>query len=329
MAEEVIQAFRQPFEVAGFEYFIGASVGITTVEQADEDLKWLLQQGNTALRLSKEAGGSTYSFYSGELTERHNQRLSLEMRLHRAVENGDFVLHYQPIVRLEDSRVVGVEALLRWPQEDGGLLAPDAFIPLAEEAGLMGTLGSWVFRAACEQIRAWNDAGHDLYVSINLSNRQLLRPSLSEDLLAAMEATGVTPSWLELEVTEGAMMTDPPRTERILEGLHELGLRIAVDDFGTGYSSLSRLKHLPISTLKIDKDFVLGLPEDPNDLTITQSITQLAANLGMRAVAEGVESESHREALVGMGCELGQGFYFSAPLHPEEVLKELPAGKKA
>ncbi|MEF8792628.1 GGDEF/EAL domain-containing response regulator [Thiohalorhabdus sp.] len=329
LAERVIQAFRQPFKVVGFEYFIGASVGITTVENADEDLQRLLQQGNTALRLSKEAGGNTYSFYSGELTERHTQRLSQERRLHRAVENGDFVLHYQPIVRLEDARIVGAEALLRWPQEDGSLMGPDAFIPLSEEIGLMVSLGSWVFRTACEQIRAWNDAGHDLYVSINLSNHQLLSPSLNEDLVAAMDTTGAAPSRLELEVTEGAMMTDPPRTERILEGLHEQGLKIAVDDFGTGFSSLSRLKHLPISTLKIDKDFVLGLPGNPNDRTITQSITQLAANLGMRAVAEGVESESHREALMGMGCQFGQGFYFSAPRPGEEVREELAAGKKA
>jgi len=326
VAERIIGALREPFQVGDYEYYIGASIGISSMEGSGEEPQTVLQQGDTALRQAKEAGGNTYSVYSGELTERHTRRLSLEGRLHRAVEAGDFVLYFQPIVSLRDGRAVGAEALLRWPQEDGTLLGPAQFIPLAEETGLMVPLGGWVFDAACRQARAWQDAGLDLYISVNLSTHQLLSPSLTSDLEAAMEAHGTPAQRLELEVTEGAMMTDPPLTERILRALHEQGLHIAVDDFGTGYSSLSRLKNLPINTLKIDKDFVLGLPTDANDRTITQSIIQLASNLEMRAVAEGVETEEHKQLLIEMGCPYGQGFLFSEPAPPERLLEGLGGG---
>lgn len=323
-ATRIIKALERPIQVAGFEYYIGASVGISRTDGMETDLQSVIRQADTAMRHAKEAGGHTFFFYTGELTERHTRRLSLEGRLHRAVQSEDFVLYYQPIMELNGDRMVGMEALLRWPQEDGSVLEPETFLPVAEEAGLMGKLGQWVFESACQQARAWADQGLDLYMSINLSLHQLLRPDLGKDLAAIMKACGASPERLELEVTEGHMMTDPTRTESIVHELHQRGLRIALDDFGVGYSSLSRLKHLPISTLKIDKDFVLGLPSDPAERMIVRTIVQLADNLGACALAEGIESARHREVLVEMGCHYGQGFYYS-PARPVHELPELLA----
>lgn len=331
-AQRVIETMRRPFEVAGYEYYIGASIGISRIDRDNSDIQSVLRQADTAMRQAKEAGGNTHSFYSGELTERHTRRLSLEGRLRRAIEQGNFVLHYQPIVELDSGRTVGVEALVRWPQEDGSLLAPDAFIPLAEETGLMDSLGHWVARTACEQVRAWDKQGFTPRMSVNLSVHQLLRPRLAEEFAELMNTCNANPARFELEVTESAMMTDPVRTERIVQDLHERGIGIALDDFGMGYSSLSRLKHLPISTLKIDKAFVLGLPSDPAERTIVRSIVQLAENLRVRAVAEGIETVEHQGVLRKMGCRYGQGFHFSHPvpagelcsmLEPDSVAAEL------
>lgn len=314
MAQRIIETMRRPFQIAGYEYYIGASIGINRIHPKDSDLQTVLRQADTAMRQAKEAGGNTYYFYSGELTERHTRRLSLESRLHRAIEQENFILHYQPIVELISNRTVGVEALVRWPQEDGSLLEPDTFIPLAEETGLMERLGNWVMRTAFEQARSWQDEGILPYMSINLSVHQLLRSRIVEEITELIESCGVEPSRLELEVTESAMMTDPDRTERIVRALHEHGIGIALDDFGMGYSSLSRLKYLPITTLKIDKTFILGLPSDPAERAIVRSIMQLATNLEVRAVAEGIESMEHQSVLRAMGCRFGQGFHFSEPL---------------
>lgn len=321
IAEWIIQVLGQPFQVGDFEYYIGASVGISLPTPDQADVQELLSQADSAMRQAKASGGNTFAFYSGALTEHHTRRLALESQLHRGVREREFVLVYQPIVRLDTGEMVGAEALLRWPQEDGTWLGPQDFIEVAEETGLMVPLGGWVFQEACRQARAWADAGLDLYVSVNLSTHQLLSPSLVQDLQDPIEKAGVSPGGLELEVTEGAIMTDPPRTEGVLEDLHAYGLRIAVDDFGTGYSSLSRLKHLPISTLKIDKDFVLGLPHNANDRTIVRSIIQLAGNLGMRTVAEGVETANHRQGLMELGDHLVQGNYFSRPDLPERLVE--------
>lgn len=319
MARRAIETMRRPFELAGYEYYIGASVGIGRIDRSSSDVHSPLRQADTAMRQAKEAGGNTYSFYSGDLTERHTRRLSLEGRLRRAIEQNDFVLHYQPIVALESGRTVGVEALVRWPQEDGSLLLPDAFIPLAEETGLMEGLGECVARMACEQARAWEQQGHNPNISINLSVHQLLRPNFAEEFADLLEQYEAKPARFELEVTESTMMTDPERTEGVVRALHERGLGIALDDFGMGYSSLSRLKHLPITTLKIDKAFVLGLPSDPAERTIVQSIVQLAENLELRAIAEGIESVEHQAILQRMGCEFGQGFLFNQPVPADQL----------
>ncbi len=324
-AQRIIETMRRPIELAGYEYYIGASVGISRVEAGGaEDLSATLRQADTAMRQAKEAGGNSHAFYHGGLTERHTRRLSMESRLRRAIDQDGFVLHYQPIVELGAGAPVGVEALVRWPQEDGSVLAPDAFIPLAEETGLMERLGRLVFESACRQARAWEDEGLRPYMSVNLSVHQLLLPRLPHEFADIMAAWGATPERFELEVTESVMMTDPTRTEHIIRTLHDRGMGIALDDFGIGYSSLSRLKHLPITTLKIDKEFVLGLSSDPSEHTIVRSIVQLAGNLRVRAVAEGIETAEQHQALQSMGCRYGQGFHFSKPL-PAERMRDLLA----
>ncbi len=321
IAERLVEVVSQPFQLEGFEYHVGASIGITYPLSDREEVQALLSQADAAMHQAKALGGNTYTFYSGELTERHTQRLALEGLLHRAIEERHFVLVYQPIVHLATGQLIGVEALLRWPQEDGSLLGPESFIDLAEDTGLMIPLGRWAFWQACQQARAWVDQGLDLYVSVNLSTHQLLSPTLVREIQEAVNEVGISPARLELEITEGGMMADPSQTTGVLEELHSSGLRIAVDDFGTGYSSLSRLKYLPISTLKIDKDFVLGLPYDANDRTIVSSIISLATNLGMRVLAEGVETEQHRKALIELGCVWGQGFHLGYPQLPGQLIE--------
>jgi diguanylate cyclase (GGDEF)-like protein len=322
-AQRIIETMRRPIELAGYEYYIGASVGISRMDAgAAEDLSATLRQADTAMRQAKEAGGSTHAFYQGGLTERHTRRLSLESRLRRAIDQDGFALHYQPIVELDSAKPIGVEALVRWPQEDGSVLAPDAFIPLAEETGLMEPLGRLVFEAACRQVRAWEDEGLTPYMSVNLSVHQLLLARLPSEFADIMATWGVKTERFELEVTESVMMTDPARTEHIIGELHDRGMGIALDDFGIGYSSLSRLKHLPITTLKIDKDFVLGLSSDPSEHTIVRSIVQLAENLRVRAVAKGIETAEQQQVLQAMGCHYGQGFHFSRPV-PADHLRQL------
>ncbi len=324
-AQRLIEAMQQPFRLGGYDYYIGASIGISRLDDQAGNGATALRQAHTAMQQAKVAGGNRHVIYTGELTERQTRRVSLEGRLRRAVDNGAFVLHYQPIVELVGGRAVGFEALLRWPQEDGSLLAPETFVPLAEETALMPALGQWVFESVCEQARVWEQAGFTPEISVNLSVHQLLRPRLAHDFGEVLDRFGVTAGRIGLEVTESAMMTDPARTERVLRELHERGLGIAVDDFGTGYSSLGRLKDLPISTLKIDKDFVVELPTDPADRTLVRSILQLATNMGLRAVAEGVESGQHDRVLQDLGCQLGQGYHLT-PALPPDGLQAILAG---
>ena len=313
VARRVVGAFQHPFPVAGEEHYMGVSIGITRWEPGAGDVASALGEADIAMRQAKGIGGNTYHFHRGDLTARQSRRLSLEGRLHRAVEGEELALFYQPIVRMDGSGVVGAEALVRWPQPDGSLIGPDEFIPVAEEAGLMVPLGRWVFRTACRQARHWAREGRPWYMSINLSVQQLLAPDPARDLERIRQEEELEPERVELEVTEGAIMTTPDRTEGILRDLRAQGVRIAVDDFGTGYSCLNRLKGLPISTLKIDKDFILGLPQDGRDRTIVQAITRLAADLGVRALAEGVETEQHSRLLGRLGCLYGQGFHFGRP----------------
>jgi EAL domain-containing protein (putative c-di-GMP-specific phosphodiesterase class I) len=252
-------------------------------------------------------------------TSDENSKLALATRLRRAVEHHDWALHYQPILDLSRGDVVGVEALLRWSDGARGLVLPGDFIPLAEEMGLIEAIGEWVIDEMCKQARAWRNGGLGLDVSFNLSARQLWHPDLLQTILTRLDRTELDPHHIVIEITESAAMTDADRTQQVLDGLRQRGVRFAIDDFGTGYSSLSRLKDLPVDMLKIDRSFIREIPGSPQAEAVVRAIIQLALNLGMAALAEGIETEAQWRFLVENECPLGQGYFFSPPVPAEDI----------
>ncbi len=245
------------------------------------------------------------------------RRLSFEQRLRRAVEDQDWVLHYQPVIDLADRRVVGAEALIRWRAETG-IVPPGEFIPVAEELGLIEAIGDWVLDQVARQQRRWRDGGFELELSFNLSPRQLWTPRLAERLLERLRDHGVDPTTVQAEITESTAMADPDRTQLALRELHAWGLRLALDDFGTGYSSLSRLKHMPVDVLKIDREFVRNVDRDVRLAGMVRAMIQVAQSLDMVPLAEGIETEAEYVFLRSNGCRLAQGFWFAHPVPADE-----------
>ncbi|MCW5626936.1 MAG: EAL domain-containing protein [Burkholderiales bacterium] len=244
----------------------------------------------------------------------------MESTLRQAAERGELILQYQPKYDLGTRQLVGVEALVRWNHPTLGLVPPARFIPLAEETGLIGMVGEWVFRAACAQARRWREAGCRMQVSINVSARQFREPDLANRMLAIMAEIGVDAAGIELELTESVFMEDATRAVSTLERLKAAGVRIAIDDFGTGYSSLSYLQRLPLDVLKIDQSFIQNLSEGPDNAAIVKAVIHMARSLGIEVVAEGVETERHANYLGAWGCTYGQGFFFGRPMAAEDVI---------
>jgi diguanylate cyclase (GGDEF)-like protein/PAS domain S-box-containing protein len=318
VAARVHEALAEPFQLNGTEFIATGSVGISLFPQDALDAEALMQNADSAMYQSKrqEPGGYVVFATSGEDPLK---KLSLTTRLRRAVEKEHWILHYQPVVNLSDGSVEGVEALVRWQDPTGGIVAPGEFIPLAEELGLIEAIGDWVIDAMAAQQRAWAAAGLDLTVGFNLSPRQLWSAHLADKVLAKLRAADVDPSTIVVEITESTAMADPDRTQKILSELHAWGLSLAIDDFGTGYSSLARLKHLPVDILKIDRSFIRDVHRDTGLASMVRAMIQLASGLGMHAVAEGIESAGELEFLRAHGCPLGQGFYFARPVPAEEI----------
>jgi EAL domain-containing protein (putative c-di-GMP-specific phosphodiesterase class I) len=283
-----------------------------------EDGKGLLKNADAAMYQSKKSGPGGYALFPARAGDPASA-LSLATRLRKAVENEDWVLHYQPIIDLLRGEVVGVEGLLRWRDAEQGIIPPGEFLPLAEEMGFMERIGDWVMKDLFRQAKLWRSQGLQIYVSFNLSPRQLWHPELMDNLLRRMNVSGVNPGDLVIEITESAAMADVDRTQQVLWNLRNGGLRFAIDDFGTGYSSLSRLRDLPVDILKIDRSFVRDVPDDDDAQTVVQAIIQLALSLGMAPLAEGIETEDQWRFLVDHGCRLGQGFYFTRPVPAEEI----------
>src|SRR4051794_1066415 len=281
------------------------------------------------LSRAKEQGRNHYQFYTDDMNATAFERLMLESRLRKALEQDEFVIYYQPKIGLADGAVVGVEALLRWFHPDLGLVPPAEFIPLAEETGLIVDIGAWVLKTACAQVRRWQRMGHGrLELAVNISARQFQEKNLVATIAAAVEESGMQAGLIELELTESVIMRDAPEAARRLKELTALGIRLAIDDFGTGYSSLGYLKAFPISTLKIDRSFVRDIDRDPNSAALAQAIIALASSLKLKVVAEGVETREQLEQLRACGCQELQGFIFSKPLPPEELLARLEQGTK-
>jgi len=314
-ADRIGQALEVPIELDGRQLFLSASVGVA-ISRIDDSAETVLQSADTAMYAAKRQVGVRAHAFDERLQLQVRNRLELEDDLRRALPNGEFEMHYQPIIRLVDGGCVGFESLLRWNHPRRGMVGPGEFIPLAEETGLILPIGDWVLRESLAQLADWQREPEfvGLQVAVNLSANQLSSPDLVTRVRDTIAESGVSPSLLHLEITESLLMDGIEGSLQALNGLRRLGLQLAVDDFGTGYSSLSYLKRLPVHMLKIDRSFVDGLGSDPHDTSIVQAITAMADALGLELLAEGVETAAQLDALVELGCPMAQGFLWSRPM---------------
>ncbi len=324
IAQKILGALSSPFSVEGHEFFITTSIGIALYPNDGNTYESLIKNADTAMYRAKEKGKNNYQHYSPALNAKISERLALETNLRRALERNEFELHYQPLVAPAWGQVVGVEALLRWKRPGIGMIPPSEFIPVAEETGLILPIGEWVLRTACAQNKAWHSAGlPPIRMAVNLSGGQFQQHNLVETISNILHETGLSPEFLELELTESIIMKSTEVTVTMLRRLDALGIKISVDDFGTGYSSLSYLKRFPVSTLKIDRTFVGDLTTDPDDKAIVKAIITLAHSLKLGVVAEGVETREQLNFLRSLQCDYVQGKLFSTPLPADDVARLL------
>ncbi len=330
-AADVMQATRRiletlaaPFRIHGREIGVGASLGIALFPNDGADAETLIKNADAAMNHAKNEGRNGYRFYTQAMNTTHSRRLALETHLRKALENAELRLHYQPQVEIASGRIVGVECLLRWHQPELGPVSPAEFIPLAEDTGLILPIGAWVLREACTQARAWQQPGLGrLRMAVNISSVQFRQPGFGASVRQILRETGLPSDCLELELTEGVLLRNNEEILRTLREIKEMGVHLSLDDFGTGYSSLSYLKRFPLDTLKIDRSFVLDLPNDPDNTAIASAIIAMAQSLKFQVIAEGVENEAQLAFLRGKGCDLVQGFLFSPAVPAAELLDML------
>ncbi|MEX3956626.1 EAL domain-containing protein [Trinickia sp. EG282A] len=321
--ERVRAVISEPVMLDGTELYVGCSMGASLFPQDGEDVETLLKKADLAMYRAKDMGRNTFQLYQPEMNTSVGARLNLERRLRRALRDGEFLLHYQPQVDIGTGRIVGMEALVRWHDPEVGLVPPSAFIPVAEESGLIGPLSEWVLREACRQNKAWQDEGlPPARVSVNLSARQFQQRDIAKLVMSILEETGLEPRYLELELTESTIMRNAEEAVIMLNELHALGIGLAIDDFGTGYSSLSYLKRFPVDRLKIDRSFVSDIGDSSDDETITSAIIALAHSLDLQVIAEGVETAAQLDFLKARACHEMQGYYFARPM-PQDAIPQL------
>ncbi|MBK3433797.1 MULTISPECIES: phosphodiesterase DibA [unclassified Pseudomonas] len=320
LAQRMLNAMKDPFIFDGNQLFISASIGISLFPSDALSAEQLLRNADSALFKAKSAGREGYALYTEELTAHAQHRVEIAGELRRALDQHELRVYYQPVHDLHDSRLVGVEALVRWQHPERGLVPPGEFIPIAERTGLIADIDAWVMDQACRQMCQWLADGAPLsFIAINVSSRLFARRELYEQVAQVLHTTGLDPAFLELEVTESAVMDDPEVALEQLHRLRELGLRLAIDDFGTGYSSLLRLKRLPVQKLKIDQGFVAGLPWDEDDAAIVRVVIALAKSMGMQVHAEGIEQVEQARFLLDQECDMGQGYWFGRPMPADEI----------
>jgi diguanylate cyclase (GGDEF)-like protein/PAS domain S-box-containing protein len=325
VVHKIQEALRRPFRLDGREVFVTASMGATIFPLDGEDADALVKNADTAMYRAKQNGRDGYQLYAPEMNARAVERIHLESELHRALEREELVLHYQPLVELSTGRVYGAEALMRWRHPSRGLVPPADFIPLAEESGLITPIGAWALRAACLQALAWWKSGRSLRVAVNLSARQFRDVGLVQRVADILTETGLPPQNLQLEITESLAMSDAEDTISTLRALSGLGVDVLLDDFGTGFSSLAYLKRFPIAGLKIDRSFIQDVTSSRRDLAISKAAVDVAEGLGLRTVAEGVETREQVAVLRALGCRAIQGYVVSAAV-PAERFEAFLAG---
>ncbi|HEX7645455.1 MAG TPA: EAL domain-containing protein [Burkholderiaceae bacterium] len=330
--QRIMQTISRPIPVEQKEFSLNCSMGVAVFPSDGETAELLIERADMAMYRAKETGRNNFQFFTAEMNERLIERMRIEEALHDAVARQEFELHYQPQVDLLTGRVIGAEALIRWRHPEMGLIPPARFIPLAEETGLIVPIGQWVLRSACAQITAWDRAGvqglHGLRIAVNLSARQFAQPDLVQSIAEVLRSTGIAPDRLEIELTEGLVMTDVENAIETLHELKKLGLQLSIDDFGTGYSSLSYLQRFPIDVLKIDRSFVRDITDTSGEATIVHTIISMAHNLRLRVIAEGVETAAQLAYLKRHECDEMQGYYFSRPLPAGEMEELLRQGRR-
>lgn len=319
VAEKIIETVSQPIQLDRHELTVTVSIGICLYPEDGDDAIALVKNADAAMYLAKRAGKNNYKFYTHQLSAESTERLQLENALRVAVDRNDFELHYQPVFSLRSKEIIGAEALLRWRHEDLGWISPEKFIPIAEDTDLIIPLGEWVLRSACARMQRWLDAGAEFsFISVNFSGVQLKDAGIADRVLEILAETGLPASMLELGITENAIMQQTQAASEFLARLRQSGVHFAIDDFGTGYSSLSYLKRLPVDKLKIDRSFVIDMPDNRNDTAIAEAVIALGHTLGMAVVAEGIENEEQLMALRYLRCNEGQGSLVSEPLSADE-----------
>ncbi|MEZ4334645.1 MAG: EAL domain-containing protein [Myxococcota bacterium] len=329
VARRILHALSRPFLLAGQEIYAGCSIGIAVWPEDGANSELLLRSADIAMYHAKSRGGGAYAFFNASMNVSSTRRLAVESRLRRALERDEFHLHYQPIRDARTGRISAVEALVRWRDESGQTVSPAEFIPIAEEAGLIGEIGAWVLHTACRQGRAWQEQGHaPIRISVNVSVHQLRRAAFVDTVDQILFETKLDPRFLELEITESSMLDANPNIVAVITRLTEMGIGFALDDFGTGYSSLSALQRFPIERLKIDKSFVAGVGGHANDEALVSATVALARGLSLEVVAEGVETEEQARFLTALGCRELQGYLFSRPLPAPDVADLLPRETK-
>ncbi len=331
IAQKIIDSVGGLHELDGLNIYISPSIGITIYPGECETPEDILKSADSAMYRAKEVGRNNYQFYDRKMYEKARERAHLENELKIATMRNDFELYYQPQVSAETGQICGLEALLRWPHYDFGMVSPAVFIPAAESTGLITTIGEWVLRSVCKQTQDWVDkgiTGLDLTVALNVSTRQLRDGSFAKMVEEVIKTSKLAPDQIEIEITESTIMDDPETAIEELKKVHDLGVKIAMDDFGTGFSSLSYLNMLPIDTIKIDQSFTKDIGVDPKDEAIVKAIIGLAHTLGLKVIAEGVEEEYHVNFLKKNGCDILQGYYYSRPV-AVDIITELLIGKDA
>ncbi|UWG97105.1 EAL domain-containing protein [Dehalobacter sp. DCM] len=323
IADSILALLAEPIVLRDQEFFVTASVGIALYPNDGLDTETLIKNSDIAMYKAKEKGKNQYALCSDDMKEEVRTNIMLTNSLYRAIERNELYLHYQPQVRLPEGEIIGLEALLRWSHPDMGVISPDVFIPIAEQGGMINTIGEWVLRKACEQNKIWQNKGYPrLRMAVNISVKQLRNPYIIDQIANTLVETGLQAEYLELEITEGSLLKGSTHIVRVLNEIKKLGITLSIDDFGTEYSSLNRLKNLPIDRLKLDMQFVQGIEGDEKDRAIIRVIINLAKNLGLQIIAEGVETEKQVHFLTREMCKEVQGYYYYEPM-PAEDIEEL------